>query len=49
MERCRRIINPEDFRVAPPSPELEDDYKKRRTENTIFKHDHLRIWDTTYN
>jgi len=43
MEKCRRILNPEDFQVF---SEDEEDFKKKRSENTVFKHDYLRYWDT---
>jgi hypothetical protein len=46
LERCKnsRLLNPESPSIF---EEAEEDYRKRRSENTVFKHDHLRTWELT--
>ena len=46
MEKCRKLLAPEQFQVFFDD---EDDFKKKRSDNTVFRHDHLRCWDTVQN
>lgn len=45
IEKCRknRILNPE-YSIFDDSDE---DHRKKRSENTVFKQDYMRVWDTT--
>jgi hypothetical protein len=48
-ERCKKnkILNPENHQYSIFDEEDDENYKKKRSEYTVFKHDHLRTWEIT--